>query len=39
MITIGRGQRELITGERQTGKVAVATYMIFQSTGAKFDMF
>jgi F-type H+-transporting ATPase subunit alpha len=29
MITIRRGQRELITGDRQTGKIAIATYTIF----------
>ncbi|KAL5554998.1 hypothetical protein UlMin_037234 [Ulmus minor] len=28
MIPIGRGQRELIIGDRQTGKTAVATYTI-----------
>ena len=30
LIPIGRGQRELIIGDRQTGKTAVATIIINQ---------
>jgi F-type H+-transporting ATPase subunit alpha len=33
MIPIGRGQRELIIGDRQTGKTAVATDTILNQTG------
>ncbi|TQE04505.1 hypothetical protein C1H46_009921 [Malus baccata] len=33
MILIGRGQRELIIGDRQTGKAAVATYTILNQQG------
>jgi F-type H+-transporting ATPase subunit alpha len=33
MIPIGRGQRELIIGDRQTGKTAVATDTILNQQG------
>lgn len=33
MIPIGRGQRELIIGDRQTGKTAVATDTILNQKG------
>ncbi|KAI3682444.1 hypothetical protein L1987_82426 [Smallanthus sonchifolius] len=33
MIPIGRGQRELIIGDRQTGKTTVATYTILNQQG------
>ncbi|KAJ6874242.1 ATP synthase subunit alpha [Populus alba x Populus x berolinensis] len=33
MIPIGCGQRELIIGDRQTGKTAVATYTILNQQG------
>ena len=33
MIPIGRGQRELIIGDRQTGKTAVATDTIINQKG------
>nr|WCR30459.1 ATP synthase CF1 alpha subunit [Selaginella remotifolia] len=35
MIPIGRGQRELIIGDRQTGKTAVATDTILNQAGQK----
>ena len=31
MVPIGRGQRELIIGDRQTGKTAIAVDTIYQS--------
>jgi F-type H+/Na+-transporting ATPase subunit alpha len=34
MIPIGRGQRELIIGDRQTGKTAIAVYTILNQKGA-----
>ena len=33
MIPIGRGQRELIIGDRQTGKTTIATYTILNQKG------
>jgi F-type H+-transporting ATPase subunit alpha len=33
MIPIGRGQREFIIGDRQTGKTAVATDTILKKKG------
>ncbi|KAI3950592.1 hypothetical protein MKW92_053695 [Papaver armeniacum] len=33
MIPVGRGRRELIIGDRQTGKTAVATYTILNQKG------
>ena len=33
MVPIGRGQRELIIGDRQTGKTAVATDAIINQKG------
>ena len=38
MIPIGRGQRELIFGDRQTGKTAVATDTILNQQGPKCNM-
>ncbi|CAD5197797.1 unnamed protein product [Musa acuminata subsp. malaccensis] len=38
MIPIGRGQRELIIGDRQTGKTAVATDTILNQKGSKCNM-
>jgi len=35
MITIGRGLREFIIGDRQTGKTAVATYTLINHKGHK----
>ena len=35
MIPIGRGQRELIIGDRQTGKTAVALDTIINSARAR----
>ena len=35
MIPIGRGQRELIIGDRQTGKTAIAIDTILNQTGKK----
>ena len=35
MIPIGRGQRELIIGDRQTGKTAIATDTIINLKGTK----
>ena len=33
MVPIGRGQRELIIGDRQTGKTAIAIYTIINQKG------
>ena len=39
MIPIGRGQREFIIGDRQTGKTAVATYTLINHKGQKKVIF
>ncbi|CAH9120611.1 unnamed protein product [Cuscuta europaea] len=39
MIPIGRGQRELIIGDRQTGKTAVATDTILNQQGQNVYVF
>ena len=39
MIPIGRGQRELIIGDRQTGKTAVALDTIINSKGREPDLY
>jgi F-type H+-transporting ATPase subunit alpha len=38
MIPIGRGQRELIIGDRQTNKTIVATYIIMNQKRSKCYM-
>ena len=38
MIPIGRGQRELIIGDRQTGKTAVALDTIINQQGPRPDL-
>lgn len=39
MIPVGRGQRELIIGDRQTGKTAVAIDTIINQKGKTFSVF
>ena len=38
IIPIGRGQRELIIGDRQTGKTAIAVDTILNQKGQKYDL-
>ena len=39
MVPIGRGQRELIIGDRQTGKTAIAIDTIINQKGQKCKMY
>ncbi len=38
MFPIGRGQRELIIGDRQTGKTSIAIDAILKSEGQRYDL-
>ena len=39
MFPIGRGQRELIIGDRQTGKTSIATDTILNQKGKECDLY
>ena len=39
MIPIGRGQRELIIGDRQTGKTAIILDTIINQKGQRHDLY